>query len=251
MTTFTNKAQEQVKEFHEAFNHPVSDKPTSLTLERTLNRCIWNGEELLEQLKAVSTNQDEFRNAFAQLLVGLKKAFQKESDKPFLTTVEEQIIAQADAITDRLYFTMGDATELGVNLQPIMDIVHEANMSKLFTNEETGEKYAKYGDDGKVIKSPDFWSPEGKIAEEIKRQLEGNVNSYEPSDKAKLEGITVEEKPKRKTTPRKKKEVVKISDETINKLREINDKIEKSESLNEELELQKDKLDIIQNSIEE
>ena len=236
MTTFTNKAQEQVKEFHTLSKHPVSDKPQSITLSRALGRSSWgSGEELIEFLHASSSNELEFRDAFANLLVGLKTAFQKQKTKPFPKNEEERVVAQVDAIVDRLYFSYGDAVEIGANIQPIFDIVHEANMSKFFTD-ENGNKYAQYNEEGKVIKSPDFWSPEDKIAEEIKRQLEE---------------VKVEEKPKRKTTPRKKKELVEISDETINKLQEVNGKIEKSESLKEELELQKDKLDIIQNSTEE
>ena len=220
MTTFTNKAQEQVKEFHQAFNHPVSDKPKSLTVERTLNRCIWNGEELVEQLKAVTSNQEQFRNAFSNLLTGLRKAYEKESAKPFLTTEEERIIAQVDAIADRLYFTMGDVVEIGIDIQGVFDIVHEANMSKLFTDEVTGEKYAKYGDDNKVIKSPDFWSPEEKIAEEIKRQLEN---------------VKVEEKPKRKTT-RKKKEVTQAeSIELLTSVEPVESTIELVEATNKEI----------------
>ena len=215
MTQFTNKAQEQVKEFHQAFGHPVGDKPTAMKLERAKARSNWSGEEIVEFLHASSDNQAEFKDAFAKLLVGLREAYQKQSDKPFPQTEEERIIAQADAVTDRLYFTFGDVVEIGIDIQPVFDIVHDANMSKLFVDEMTGEKYAKYDETGKVMKSPEFWSPESKIEEEVKRQLEVNTNSFEPSDKAKLEGI-VEEKPKRKTTRKKKEvEVVETTTELV------------------------------------
>ena len=202
MTQFTNKAQEQVKEFHQAFGHPVGDKPTAMKLERAKGRSNWGtGEELVEFLHASSDNQAEFKDAFAKLLVGLREAYQKQLDKPFPQTEEERIIAQADAVADRLYFTFGDVVEIGIDIQPVFDIVHEANMSKLFIDEVTGEKYAKYDENGKVMKSPEFWSPESKIEEEIKRQLTT---------------VKVEEKPKRKTTRKKKEvEVVETTTELV------------------------------------
>lgn len=172
MTKFTNKAQEQVRVFHEAFGHPITEEPTPLKLDRANARSQWgSGEELVEFLHASCRNKDEFKQAFGEFLVGLKKAYHKQADKPFPKNNLERVTAQADAIVDRLYFTFGDAVEIGVDIQPVYDIVQDANMSKLFTDEETGEKYAKYNDEGKIMKSPDFWSPEEKIAEEIERQL--------------------------------------------------------------------------------
>ena len=185
MTTFTNKAQEQVKEFHATSGHPVGEKPQVMELGRSLGRSSWGtGEELIEFIHASSSNELEFRNAFAELLVGLKKAYQKQKDKPFPKNEEERVVAQADAIVDRLYFTYGDAVEIGVDIQPIFDIVHEANMSKFFTDKD-GNKYAQYNDEGKVIKSPDFWSPEDKIAEEVKRQLEEVKEEEKPKSTRK------------------------------------------------------------------
>lgn len=169
---FTNKMQEQVREFHEAFGHPVSDKPNPIPLDRALGRSSWgSGEEIVELLHASSKNSDEFVEAFRALLVGLKKAYQKQQDKPFPKTKEERVIAQGDAIADHLYFAFGDAVEAGVDIEKVFKIVHDANMSKLFVNEETGELYAKYDENNKVMKSPNFAPPEGKIKAEIKRQL--------------------------------------------------------------------------------
>lgn len=169
---FTNKMQEQVREFHEAFGHPVADKPTPITLERALGRSSWgSGEEIVELLHASSKDSEEFVEAFRALLVGLKKAYQKQKDKPFPKTKEERVIAQGDAIADHLYFAFGDAVEAGVDIEKVFKIVHDANMSKLFKDEETGELYAKYDENNKIMKSPNFAPPESKIKSEIKRQL--------------------------------------------------------------------------------
>src|SRR6185312_4688032 len=43
----TNKWFNLVKVFHGAFDHPIADKPTQLTLGRATNRSIWTGEEAL------------------------------------------------------------------------------------------------------------------------------------------------------------------------------------------------------------
>lgn len=73
-------------------------------------------------------------------------------------------------MTDGIYFAIGSAVELGVDIEPVFEIVQGANMSKLFTD-ENGNKFAKYREDGKVLKSPDFYQPEEFIKAEIKKQM--------------------------------------------------------------------------------
>lgn len=171
MTQFTNKLQNHVLEFHKAFNHPTSDSPKSMELERAINRTIWTAEEVVaEYLHASSSNEKEYREAMTKFLDGLENAFLKQLEKPFPTNEEERVIAQADALTDSDYFIKGSFVEIGVDEEPIFNIVQGANMSKLFTD-ENGNKYAKYREDGKILKSSEFYSPEPLIKEEIQRQL--------------------------------------------------------------------------------
>lgn len=169
MTKFTTQAQNQVLEFHEKFGHPVSNKPTSMNLERALNRSVWTGEEIIEFLHASNTNEGSFDVAFWSFIEGLKKAYEKSKLEEFPKTESERVTAQADALTDALYFVLGSFVEIGVDAQSILDIVQESNMSKLFTD-ENGNKFAKYREDGKILKSPSFFAPEFYIAEEIKNQ---------------------------------------------------------------------------------
>lgn len=169
--SFTNKQQNQVLEFHQLFNHPTSDKPKSMELERAINRAIWTAEEsIAEFLHASSSNEKEYREAMSEFLDGLEKAFLKQLEKPFPQNEEERIVAQSDALTDSDYFIKGSFVEIGVDEEPIFDIVQGANLSKLFTD-ENGNKYAKYREDGKILKSPEFYSPEPFIKEEVLRQL--------------------------------------------------------------------------------
>ena len=66
----------------------------------------------------------------------------------------------ADAIADLLYVTYGTAVSLGIDIRPIIEEVHRANMQK------EGGEYRE--DDGKLLK-PEGWE-EPKIAELIEEQ---------------------------------------------------------------------------------
>src|SRR5690606_19566239 len=106
--TFTNKLQNHVLEFHKAFQHPHSDKPKSMELERAINRAIWTAEEsVAEYLHASSSNEKEYREAMSKFVEGLESAFLKQLEKPFPQNEEERIVAQADALTDSDYFIKG------------------------------------------------------------------------------------------------------------------------------------------------
>lgn len=196
MTNYSNEAQQQVAEFQKTFGHPAPDSPTVLKLDRVVGRSSWgSGEEIIELLHASSDNEIEFKSAFVGLLQGLRKGYEKQLAKEFPTTEEERLVAQADAIADHLYFALGDAVELGVDIGKIITIVNEANMSKLFTDED-GNKYVKTNDEGKIMKSPEFQAPEENIRLEVLRQIEES------------KAVVKEEKPTTKKNSRKKKEVV-------------------------------------------
>lgn len=167
---FTNKMQNQVKEFHEAFGHPLEEKPTLVDIERFTNRGIWNIEEQIELLHALSTDDQEFTKYFKVLMDGVREAYHKQLQKKRPTTEKGKIVAVADAIADGLYFKLGDAVEVGVDIELVMNHVQNSNMSKLFEDEE-GKLYAKYREDGKILKSDRFFEPEPKIKEEIEYQL--------------------------------------------------------------------------------
>ena len=128
-----NKEYEEVKKFQKAFGHPYSDKPTLLTYERALKRYKWMLEEINEFLEA-SKNQD--------------------------------IVEQADAMIDTMYFALGNLVEMGVKPDKLFYIVQEANMSKLFSD---GKPH--YNEMGKVIK-PDGWQdPHKKLELAIKEMM--------------------------------------------------------------------------------
>lgn len=127
-----NNPYEQVKEFQKAFNLPVGEYPQLLTPEREEARLRWLEEEIQEQRDATT------------------------------------LVDKVDALIDQLYFIFGTCVEMGVDPQPVFDIVQRANMGKL----ENGKPIYRESD-GKVQK-PENWIrdylPEPRIQKELEKQ---------------------------------------------------------------------------------
>lgn len=135
-----NKEWEKVKEFQIKAKQPVSNIPIELNKDRVFVRSIWMLEEI-----------DEFRNS-------------------------KNIVEQADAIIDLMYFAIGALVEMGIEPDKLFDIVHEANMSKL----DSGNNY-KCDGNGKILKPKNWISPNSSIKAILEQQKENfgkkqNVN---------------------------------------------------------------------------
>ncbi|WP_209020081.1 HAD family hydrolase [Jeotgalibacillus proteolyticus] len=128
-----NQSFNKVKEFQEIMQQPVADQPTALLPERVAERYGFMREEL---------------NEFAM------------SDK---------LVDQVDGIIDLLYLAIGTLVEMGVRPEELFNIVHEANMSKLW---EDGKPRFDVNNGGKIIKPPSFVRPEPLLEQEIQRQKE-------------------------------------------------------------------------------
>ena len=128
-----NKEYNEVKKFHQAFNHPVSEIPVSLSEERAKKRYAWMLEEINEFLKA---------------------------------TENKDIVEQADAMIDTIYFALGTLVEMGVEPDPLFEIVQHANMSKLW---EDGKPH--YNEMGKVIKPKGWEDPHYKLEASINKMI--------------------------------------------------------------------------------
>jgi len=126
-----NKEWECVREFHLKFGHPIEDKPKMMNAGRAHKRYNWMLEEINEFLEA------------------------------------DEIVEQADAMIDVIYFALGTLVEMGIKPDNLFQIVQEANLSKLWSD---GKPH--YNKDGKTIK-PDTWvDPHDKLKKEIERQYE-------------------------------------------------------------------------------
>ena len=124
-----NKEWNMVKEFQEKFGHPYKEHPTLMDADRAQKRYNWMLEEINE----------------------------------FLET--EDIVEQADAMIDVMYFALGTLVEMGIKPDALFEIVHTANMTKLW---EDGKPH--YGPDGKTIKPKTWEDPHPKLEAEIERQ---------------------------------------------------------------------------------
>ncbi len=121
-----NKEWEKVREFHKTFEQPAPDNAVMLDRIRVYKRHKWMKEEL-----------EEFRKS-------------------------ENIVEQADALIDLIYLALGALVEMGIPPEGLFDIVHEANMDKLWSD---GKPH--FREDGKTIKPPEWQDPYEDLLEAI------------------------------------------------------------------------------------
>ncbi len=161
-----NLAYEQVKAFHMAFGHPVGKEVQALDDKRAVDRACWTAEEIVEFLYATAEgDRDKFRGMVTNLLTAVVTTEGKILEKG--EPVPNKVVAQADALTDINYFTQGSYVEMGVEPQPLFDIVQDANMAKLW--EDGKPRYRET--DGKIMKPEGWVAPEPLLEKEIERQI--------------------------------------------------------------------------------
>jgi len=167
-----HKLFEQVKEFHTVGGHPVATEITPMTLERVTDRSGYTVEELVEFAHAISTNESDF----LKYVYNIKDTVRSETRK-YMTqlnsfTNKELALKQADALDKQHKAILDLFKEIGMPSDKFADIVHKANMTK-FYKDENGNYYAKRRkSDGKIMKSPDFVAPEPKIKKLVSSILE-------------------------------------------------------------------------------
>jgi predicted HAD superfamily Cof-like phosphohydrolase len=135
-------AFEDVRDFHKTFGHPAPDAPTVIPQDRVEARAGWLDEEA-----------QEFRAAALPI-----------DDRNDAVTI---LAKQADAMIDGAYFNLGGLVELGIDPSPLWDIVHRANMAKLWPDGTVHRR----PEDGKVIKPPGWQDPGPLIRAEVERQI--------------------------------------------------------------------------------
>lgn len=159
----------QVKEFHDHFDPNAHNSVSALSKEVAEYRSGFKLEEILEFLYAANKgDKDNFRSSVAYLKETLDAEAEKliEKDKQV-----EPLVDEVDALIDLLYFTYGSFVMMNVDPTQVFNIVHEANMGKLFPDGKP--RYHEVT--GKVLK-PDNWeadfAPEKRIKDEIEKQKE-------------------------------------------------------------------------------
>ena len=76
----------------------------------------------------------------------------------------DEVVEQADAMIDLMYFALGTLVEMGVRPNELFGIVHAANMSKLWPD---GKPH--YNAMGKTVKPADWQDPHEKLRLAIER----------------------------------------------------------------------------------
>lgn len=170
---------EQVKAFHQVFDPPKNEMPTPLSMAEGLNRMNFKIEEMVEYLYASANgNEEDFNEAIQSLHENMEKSVEKVKKqaewKP--ESQEQLLVDQVDALIDLMYFTYGTFVLMGVDPRPLHQIVHQANMAKIFP-----DGLGHYDDvTGKVLK-PENWlaefAPETKILDELIKQKNSGMTS--------------------------------------------------------------------------
>lgn len=160
---------QKVERFHRTFDPRIPERPTAFTKKHADDRAGFKIEELVEFVAAASDGDAEKLHDSVQYLHDALD----QAEKKILTKQnwgEESLVEQVDALTDLLYFTYGSFSLLGVDPTRIFDIVHQANMGKLFPD---GKPH--YDPVTNKVLKPDNWqkdyAPEERIAKEIKEQM--------------------------------------------------------------------------------
>lgn len=84
----------------------------------------------------------------------------------------QTVTEQADALVDAIYYICDFAVRNGINLDPLFDIVHNANMQKVVNGKVIRRE------DGKILKPEGWEDPAPKLINEITRQArEGGFNN--------------------------------------------------------------------------
>jgi predicted HAD superfamily Cof-like phosphohydrolase len=73
---------------------------------------------------------------------------------------------QVDALLDAIYYIQDCAIKMNVDLDPLFEIVHAANMRKVVDGKLIKDKK------GKVCKPEGWYGPELELSEELKRQYD-------------------------------------------------------------------------------
>ena len=157
----------KVKNFHRLMDGRSQEEPRAWDLQDSLHRSDFKLEEIVEFVAASAQNEEEFDAGVQQLHQALDKAQAKVKKKD---AIGHTLTGQADALVDMLYLTYGTFALMGVDPEKIFDIVHQANMGKIFPDGKAHFDPVTH----KILK-PDDWeekyAPEPAIEKEIQRQL--------------------------------------------------------------------------------
>jgi predicted HAD superfamily Cof-like phosphohydrolase len=148
----------RVREFTALSGAATPDRPSPMNKDEVKFLIRMCTSELVELAQTV-TNSAEEAMVMVRDAVGTDV---KESELP--NNPVAVIAGQADAAVDTWIYILNAFAKKGVNLDPVFDEVHRANMDKRFPD---GTFHRR--EDGKIIKPPEF--VEADVKKVIRKQL--------------------------------------------------------------------------------
>ena len=157
----------KVKAFHQLMDGQTQEEPKAWENQEALYRTMFKQEELVEFIRAASKDEAIFDRSIEKLHQALDEAANKVRSKH---PAEISMVGQVDALIDTLYLTYGSFVLMGVDPEEVFEIVHRANMGKIFPDGQ-----AHFDEVTHKILKPDDWeekyAPEPAIQKELERQI--------------------------------------------------------------------------------
>ena len=161
----------KVKAFHHLMDERTQEEPKAWDVKGATHRAAFKVEELVEFVRASSHSEEEFQQAIRDLHQALDISADKVSQK---IPAESTLVGQVDALIDTLYFTYGSFVLMGVDPERIFEIVHQANMGKIFPDGK-----AQFDPVTHKILKPEGWEEKYAPEPAIKKELERQIRAYE------------------------------------------------------------------------
>ena len=161
----------KVKAFHHLMDERTQEEPKAWDVKGATHRAAFKVEELVEFVRAASNSEEEFQQAVQDLHKALDVSADKVSQK---IPAESTLVGQVDALIDTLYFTYGSFVLMGVDPERIFEIVHQANMAKIFPDGK-----AQFDPVTHKILKPEDWEEKHAPEPAIKKELERQIRAYE------------------------------------------------------------------------
>ena len=161
----------KVKAFHHLMDERTQEETKAWDVKGATHRAAFKVEELVEFVRASSHSEEEFQQAIRDLHQALDISADKVSQK---ISAESTLVGQVDALIDTLYFTYGSFVLMGVDPERIFEIVHQANMAKIFPDGK-----AQFDPVTHKILKPEDWEEKHAPEPAIKKELERQIRAYE------------------------------------------------------------------------
>ena len=161
----------KVKAFHHLMDERTQEEPKAWDVKGATHRAAFKVEELVEFVRAASNSEEEFQQAVQDLHLALDVSADKVSQK---IPAESTLVGQVDALIDTLYFTYGSFVLMGVDPERIFEIVHQANMAKIFPDGK-----AQFDPVTHKILKPEDWEEKHAPEPAIKKELARQIRAYE------------------------------------------------------------------------